>query len=151
MVYKACDSHIFSNKSLIFYYIYVKIILSYIKRGENLKGLILSKIMKNETSVIKENKINIMTVLKQIFWDSEKEEVDDVSQIANISEKELKELQASNKRLKKLEEEYSVEPKKEKKAKRKSTIVKNTTIAKVQNNTKSKEKDKEDDDKIQEI
>ena len=48
--------------------------------------------MKNETSVIKENKINIMTVLKQIFWDSEKEEVDDVSQIANISEKELKEL-----------------------------------------------------------
>ena len=107
--------------------------------------------MKNETTEIKENKINIMTVLKQIFWDSEKEEIDDVSKIANVSEKELKELQAANKRLKKLEEEYSVEPKKEKKAKRKSTMVKNTTISKVQNNPKSKEKAKEDDDKIQEI
>ena len=107
--------------------------------------------MKNETTEIKENKINIMTVLKQIFWDSEKEEIDDVSKIANVSEKELKELQAANKRLKKLEEEYSVEPKKEKKSKRKSTIVKNTTIAKVQINTKSKEKSKENDDKIQEI
>ena len=107
--------------------------------------------MKDKTTEIKENKINIMTVLKQIFWDSEKDEIEDISEVANVSEKELKELEASNKRLKKLEEEYSVEPKKEKESQRKSTIVKNTTIVKIETNKKNNVKTNENDDKIQEI
>ena len=108
--------------------------------------------MKEETTVINNNKIKFITVLRQIFWDPEREEIEDIDEIENVTEAELKEFKASEKRLKKLEEEHGVEPKISKTRTKRKSIVKKAKIDNVEkgleDNTKSRP---EKDDKIQEI
>ena len=108
--------------------------------------------MKEKTTVINDNKIKFITVLKQIFWDPEREEIEDVGEIENVTKAELKEFKASENRLKKLEEEHGVEPKVTKTKTKRTSIVKKAKIDNVEkgleNNSKSRN---EKDDKIQEI
>ena len=108
--------------------------------------------MKEKTTVINNNKIKFITVLRQIFWDPEREERENIDEIENVTEAELKEFKASEKRLKKLEEEHGVEPKIAKARNKRTSIVKKAKIDNVEkgleNNTKSRT---EKDDKIQEI
>ena len=108
--------------------------------------------MKEKTTVINDNKIKFITVLKQIFWDPEREEIEDIDEIENVTEAELKEFKASEKRLKKLEEEHGVEPKKTRTNKKRTSIVESAKIAKVEKEMEKDTKTRtEKDDKIQEI